>query len=78
MLPETLRRGGRKLLIASIGVATVTYVGTNCSVTSVANLQAPPSCDVAPTNPYCTDPKSDAAGDADQDAGDADGADTTG
>lgn len=76
MLPEALRRGGRKLLVASIGVATVTYVGTNCSLTSVANLQAPPSCDVAPTNPYCTGAKGDAGDDAAQDAADA--ADTTG
>jgi len=76
MLPEGLRRGGRKLLIASIGVATVTYVGTNCVVTSVANLQAPPSCDVAPTDPYCTGGKSDA--DADQDAADTADGDTTG
>jgi hypothetical protein len=80
MVPGALRRGGRKLLIASIGVATVTYVGTNCGVTSVANLQAPPSCDVAPTNPYCTGGNSDAGGDADadQDAADTADADTTG
>ena len=67
MFPEALRRGGRKLLVASLGVATVTYVGTNCSGTSVANLQAPPSCDVAPTNFYCVD----AGVDADPDATDA-------
>jgi hypothetical protein len=46
---------------------------------SVANLMAPPSCDVAPTNPYCSGPKADAGRDADVDAAPkVDGSDTTG
>lgn len=37
-------RKGRKLLVASIGVATMAYVGANCggSENVVANLLAPP------------------------------------
>jgi hypothetical protein len=56
-------RLGRKLLIASVGVAAVSYVGVECDLTSVANLPAPPSCDVAPNNPYCIGQKPDAGGD---------------
>ena len=43
----------RKILVASVGVATASFVGIGCGGTSVANLPAPPSCDVAPDNPYC-------------------------
>jgi hypothetical protein len=56
MLPRTNARRGRKLLIASIGVATMSYVATSCGTTTgpadgradvmndipVANLVAPP------------------------------------
>jgi hypothetical protein len=58
------RRGGRKLLVASLGVGAVSYVA--CCNSAVANLMAPPqdaSADVA----------ADAAGDtgAGGDASDA-------
>jgi len=57
-------RVARKLLVASAGVAAVSFVGVGCDHTSVANLPAPPSCEVAPTNPYCVGPKPDAGRDA--------------
>jgi hypothetical protein len=61
---KTRTRTVRKLLVATVGVATVSFVGAGCNNASVANLMAPPSCDVAPTNPYCTGPKADASADA--------------
>jgi len=53
----------RKILVGSVGLATASFVAIGCSSTSVANLPAPPSCDVAPTDPYCVgrDGGSDAA-----------------
>ena len=61
-------RRGRKLLVASAGVASISFIGVGCSGTSVANLPAPPSCEVAPSAPYCHDAGTDAA-DASHDAG---------
>jgi hypothetical protein len=58
-------RRGRKLLVASVGVATLSFVGVRCSCTSVANLPAPPSCLEQPQDPYCYGPKPDAGMDAD-------------
>jgi hypothetical protein len=66
-------RLGRKLLVASVGVASVSYVGHGCSMTSVANLAAPPSCDVQPTDPYCTPTNGQDGGRDAGDAGPADG-----
>jgi hypothetical protein len=65
----------RKILVGSVGVATASFVGINCSRTSVANLMAPPSCEVAPNNPWCYDPDAgtDAAKDAAGGAGGAGG-----
>jgi hypothetical protein len=59
----------RKILIGSVGVAAVSFVGVGCNRTAVANLPAPPSCEMEPTNPYCWGAKPD-AGDA-GDVGDA-------
>lgn len=64
----------RKILVGSVGVAAVSFVGAGCSRTSVANLPAPPSCDVAPNDPYCY-PKPDAASDAPDGGADAEAAD---
>jgi hypothetical protein len=50
-------RPGRKLLIASVGVATLSFVGADCTNTSVANLPAPPSCLERPEDPYCYGPR---------------------
>jgi hypothetical protein len=61
-------RVGRKLLVASVGIAAVSYVGIGCDHTSVANLPAPPSCDVQPSNPYCVGKKPDAGADGATDA----------
>ena len=57
-------RRGRKLLVASLGVATLSFVGVECSNTSVANLPAPPSCLQMPQNPSCYGPRPDAGVDA--------------
>ena len=47
-------RRGRKLLVASLGVATLSFTGAcGSNHTSVANLAPPPSCDVAPNDPSC-------------------------
>ena len=62
-------RKARKILVASVGVAAVSFVGIACDSTSVANLPAPPSCDVHPNVPDCIGPKPDAG--ADGAAGDA-------
>jgi hypothetical protein len=64
-------RKARKLLVASMGVAAVSFVGTACDQTSVANLPAPPSCDVAPNDPHCYGPKPDAGDAGASDAADA-------
>ena len=65
MLPKKRSRTGRKLLVASIGVAAVSFVGVACSSTSsVANLPAPPSCEIAPNDPYCIGDRPDAGDDA--------------
>jgi hypothetical protein len=62
-------RRGRKLLVASLGVATISFVGVECSSTSsVANLPAPPSCLQMPQNPDCYGPRPDAGVDAGKDA----------
>ena len=66
-------RKARKILVASVGVATVSFVGVACDNTSVANLPAPPSCDVAPQNPYCTG--GDAASDGNSDDAGVDASD---
>ena len=66
----------RKILIGSVGVAAVSFVGVGCNRTAVANLPAPPSCEMEPTNPYCWGAKPD-AGDA-GDAGDGGDAGNTG
>ena len=58
-------RRGRKLLVASLGVASLSFVGAECN-SSVANLPAPPSCLQMPKAPYCTGP--DASADAGEDA----------
>jgi len=62
-------RKARKVLVASAGVAAVSFVGVGCHMGSVANLPAPPSCDVAPTDPYCIGNRPDAGPDAGADAG---------
>jgi hypothetical protein len=62
-------RLARKLLVASVGVAAVSYVGVGCDHTSVANLAPPPSCSVQPDNPYCYGPKPDAGPDGGDEAG---------
>jgi hypothetical protein len=61
-------RRGHKILVASVGIATMSFVGIGCGSTSVANLMAPPSCDVAPTNPYCL-PSPDSGMDSATDSG---------
>ena len=66
--PKPRPRRGRRILVASVGVATASFVGVGCNMTSVANLPAPPSCQVAPQDPECYGPKPDAG------AGGADGA----
>jgi hypothetical protein len=56
------RRGGRKLLVASLGVGAVSYVA--CSNSVVANLMAPPqdaSADVAADAPGDTGADGDAS-----------------
>ncbi len=53
----------RKILVGSVGVATVSFLGTACSSSSVANLMAPPSCEIAPQNPDCIGPRPDAGTD---------------
>jgi hypothetical protein len=58
-------RRGRKLLVASVGVATLSFVGVECSNTSVANLPAPPSCLERPNDPFCLGSRPDAGVDAD-------------
>ena len=62
----------RKVLVASVGVATVSFVGLGCAVkhTSVANLPAPPSCDVAPNDPNCIGGPIDGGPDTPDAAGD--------
>ena len=87
MPAKVRRRKGRKLLAASVGVASMSFVGVGCNI-GVANLMAAPSCEVAPQNPYCyakpdagssdtgDGASADAAssqGDAATDAGDASG-----
>jgi len=69
-------RKARKVLVASAGVAAVSFVGVGCNMGSVANLPAPPSCDVAPSIPYCIGPKADAGADSGNtpDGGGSDGA----
>ena len=57
-------RKARKILVGSVGIATVSFLGVGCRGTSVANLPAPPSCEIAPQNPYCIGPKPDAGTDA--------------
>jgi len=81
-------RKARKILVGSVGIATVSFLGVGCSGTSVANLPAPPSCEVAPQNPYCIGAKPDAGTDAApevapdvagmSDAGDATSSDASG
>ena len=44
----------RKILVGSIGVASLSFLGS-CR-TLVSNLMAAPSCDVAPKAPYCIGP----------------------
>ncbi len=46
----------RKILVGSVGIATASFVGVGCSSTSVANLPAPPSCEVAPKIPTASVP----------------------
>jgi hypothetical protein len=57
-------RKARKILVGSVGIATASFIGVGCRGTSVANLPAPPSCEVQPLNPYCIGPKPDAGTDA--------------
>ena len=61
-------RRGRKLLVASLGVASLSFVGAESCNSSVANLPAPPSCLQMPKAPYCTGPSPDAGTDAGKDA----------
>ena len=61
MPAKVRRRKGHKLLAASVGVASITFVGAGCRI-GVANLMAAPSCEVAPQVPYCY-PKLDAGND---------------
>ena len=57
-----------KILVGSVGVATVSILSAGCS--AVANLMAPPSCEVAPHNPGCIGPPpADAGKDAGRDLG---------
>jgi hypothetical protein len=61
MPAKVRRRKGHKLLAASVGVASISFVGVGCNI-GVANLMAAPSCEVAPQNPHCY-PKLDAGSD---------------
>jgi hypothetical protein len=58
---------GRKLLVASIGVATLNYVGVNCGSSGTAGNLAPPPHDAS----------HEAAGDAQVDAGNEAAGDVT-
>lgn len=71
MVAKPRPRRARKLLIASAGVATASFLA--CGGTSVANLMAPPPCDAANAIPALCDGGSpeDAGGSSDQDGGDA-------
>jgi hypothetical protein len=61
MPAKVRRRKGHKLLAASVGVASISFVGVGCNI-GVANLMPAPSCEVAPQNPSCY-PKLDAGSD---------------
>jgi hypothetical protein len=56
----------QKILVGSVGVATLSFLGGCRSL--VANLMAAPSCDVAPHAPYCIGPSPDAKADTRIDA----------
>ena len=56
----------QKILVGSVGVATLSFVGGCRSL--VANLMAAPSCDVAPNASYCIGPRPDAKADTRVDA----------
>ena len=62
-----------KILVGSVGVATVSILSAGCS--AVANLMVPPSCAVAPHDPGCIGPRPDAGHDGGNDAGPDLGAD---
>jgi periplasmic protein TonB len=47
MVPVTRRRISRKLLVASVGVAAVSYVAIACEKQPVGNLAPPPARDAA-------------------------------
>jgi hypothetical protein len=54
----------RKLLVASVGVATINYLGSACSSTTsstVANLMAPPHATDGGTKDAALDARKDAA-----------------
>jgi hypothetical protein len=56
----------QKVLVGSVGVATLSFLGGCRSF--VANLMAAPSCDVAPNASYCIGPRPDAKADTRVDA----------
>lgn len=74
-------RHRRKLLVASIGVATLNYVGVNCGSSSGSGNLAPPPYDASAeaAGDAEVDAATDAAGDAPSDAatGDAGAEDAT-
>jgi hypothetical protein len=60
----------RKILVASLGLATLSFTGAACD-TTVANLMAPPPCQLDPKVPDCIGPHPDSGTDAGTDANDA-------
>lgn len=57
------RKHGRKLLLASVGLATATYLGCEQDPVVSGNLIAPP-CDQDPTSPLCSQSSSSGGGQA--------------
>ena len=56
-----------KILVGSVGVATLSFLGTACR-SAVSNLMAAPSCEVAPNASYCIGPRPDAKADTQMNA----------
>jgi hypothetical protein len=59
---------GKKLLVASLGIGTLTFAA--CAVFPGCNLLPPPPCSQNPAQPYCLDLSvTDSASDGGTDAG---------